>query len=131
MADRKHFKTEAAFDGLAKMHPKAQEVLKYAIDQALILGVKEPMITETFTTVEHDKALGRVSSSHSQGRAFDFRTWNLNESQLKTLNGLLTAKYGKIGAINKLGTRQLVVFHDIGLGPHFHVQLDGRFKVEV
>jgi len=129
MIDRKYFKSQINFDGFSKMHPKMQEIAKYAIDQALILGVKDPIITETLTDATKDKALGRVSSSHSQGRAIDFRTWNLNESQLKSLNALLTAKYGHIGAITKLGTRQLVVFHDIGLGPHFHIQIDGSFKI--
>jgi hypothetical protein len=127
--DRKFFKSQANYDGFSKMHPKMQEVAVFAINQALILGVKEPMITETLTTVELDKALGRVSSSHSQGRAIDFRTWNLLPEQLKSLNGLLTAKYGSIGAINKLGIRQLVVHHDIGKGDHLHIQLDGSFKV--
>lgn len=129
MLDRKYFKTDFNFQGFSKLCPKMQEIAKYAVDQALILGVKDPMITETMTTTEIDKALGRVSDSHSQGRAIDFRTWNLTPSQLKSLNGLLTAKYGSIGAITKLGTRQLVVYHDIGLGPHFHIQLDRSFAV--
>lgn len=129
MIERKFFKTQANYDGFSKMHPKMQEVAKYAIDQALILGVKEPMITETLTTVELDKALGRVSSSHNQGRAIDFRTWNLLPEQLKTIAALLMAKYKDIGAITKLGTRQLVVHHDIGKGDHLHIQLDSTFKV--
>ena len=129
MIDRKHFKTQANYDGFAKMHPKMQEVAKYAIDSALALGVKDPTITETKTTVELDKALGRVSSSHSEGRAIDFRTWNLTPEQLKTLAGLLNAKYGNIGAWTKLGNRQLVVHHDIGKGDHLHIQLDRTFSV--
>lgn len=110
------------------MHTKAQEVCKYAIEQAIALGVKDPVITETKTTLELDKALGRVSKSHSEGRAFDMRTWNMKPEQIKTLAGVLNAKYGAIGAINKLGQRQLVVYHDIGLGPHLHVQLDSTFN---
>ena len=129
MIDRKYFKTDFNAEGFSKLHPKMQEIAEYAVKMSLDLGVKEPMITETRTTVEIDKALGRVSESHSQGRAIDFRTWNMSESQLKSLNGLLTVKYGNIGALTKLGTRQLVVYHDIGKGPHFHIQIDRSFAV--
>jgi len=128
MIDRKYFKTQANFDNFAKMHPKMQEVAEFAIETALELGAELPMITETLTTAELDKALGRVSQSHNQGRAIDFRTWNLTELQLKKLVQELENKYDFIGAINKFGKRQLVVYHDIGLGPHLHIQLNGSFK---
>lgn len=128
MIDRKYFKTQANFDGFSKMHPKMQEVAKFAVETALELGVELPMITETFTDATKDKALGRVSMSHSQGRAIDFRTWNLTEAQLKKLVQELENQYDFIGAINKLGKKQLVVYHDIGLGPHLHIQLNGSFK---
>ncbi len=127
--DKKYFKTDEVHQGFFKMHPKMQEVCKYAIEQALILGVQNPVVTETFTTDKQDKALGRVSQSHSQGRAIDLRTWNMDEQQLKTLAGLLNVKYGHIGAWTKLGTRQLVVHHDIGRGDHLHIQLDRSFSV--
>jgi hypothetical protein len=127
--DRKFFKTDQAFQGFSKLHPKMQEVAEFLIDEALRIGVTEPIITETLTTKEIDKALGRVSSSHSEGRAIDFRTWNLEEYQLKDLYRILNAEYKHIGAITKLGTRQLVVFHDIGKGPHFHIQLDRSFAM--
>ena len=129
--ERKYFKSEYNYEGFSKLHPKMQEVAKFAIDTALSLDITEPVITETLTTKEIDKALGRVSSSHSEGRAIDFRTWNLEEYQLKDLYRILNAEYKHIGAITKLGTRQLVVFHDIGRGPHFHIQLDRRFAVEI
>lgn len=129
MIDRKHFKSQVNFDGFSKMHTKTQEVAKFAIDTALELGVELPMITETFTDAVKDKALGRVSMSHSQGRAIDFRTWNLTDVQLKKLVQELENQYDFIGAINKLGKKQLVVYHDIGLGPHLHIQLNGSFSV--
>lgn len=127
--DKKYFKTDQAFNGFSKCHPKLQEVMKYAIEKAEALGVKNPMITETLTTAEVDRALQRVSVSHQQGRAFDLRTWNMDETQLKTIYGLLTARYGSIGAWTKAGPRQLVVHHDSGHGDHFHVQLDRDYSV--
>lgn len=128
--DRRFFKTDAAYQGFSKLHPKMQEVAKYAVDLALKEGVTNPCITETFTTKEHDKALGRVSESHSQGRAIDFRTWNMNDFQLQRIHDKLERAYGQFGAFAKLtGQRQLVVYHDIGKGAHFHVQLDRSFAM--
>lgn len=127
--DRKFFKTQANFDGFSKMHTKMQDVAVFAIETALELGVELPMITETLTTKELDKALGRVSQSHNQGRAIDFRTWNLNLDQLHKLVDALNNHFGSFGAINKLGQKQLVVYHDIGKGPHLHIQLNGSFKI--
>jgi hypothetical protein len=127
--DRKYFKTDFNFQGFPRLHPQMQEVATFLIDYALRIGVIDPVITETFTTKEIDKALGRVSASHSEGRAIDFRTWNLKPDQLKSIYDALNGEYKHIGAITKVGTRQLVVYHDIGKGPHFHVQLDRRFSV--
>lgn len=129
MLDRRYFKTDKAHQGYSATHPKLQEVMRYAIEKAEALGVKNPVITETLTTAEVDKALQRVSASHQQGRAFDMRTWNMDESQLKSLYGLLTSRYGSIGAWTKAGPRQLVVHHDSGHGDHFHVQLDRDYSI--
>lgn len=128
--DRKFFKTESAYQGFSKLHPKMQEVAKFAIDTALSLGVENPVITETLTTSELDKALGRVSVSHQQGRAIDLRTWNMSEEQLSTLAYELHMKYGGIGAWTRIKTRQLIVHHDSGYGDHFHIQLDRTFAVK-
>lgn len=127
--ERKFFKTDENYNNFSKMHPKTQEVAEFAIKQALNMGVENPVITETKTTGAQDKALGRVSQSHEQGRAFDLRTWNMNESQLSVLNALLLREYGHIGAWTKLGPRQLVVYHDSGHGAHMHIQLDRSFAV--
>jgi hypothetical protein len=129
--DRKHFKTDSAFQGFSKLHPKMQEVAKFAVDQAILLGVENPVITETVTTKEIDKALGRVSVSHQQGRAIDLRTWNMNEAQLIKLFNLLSVHYSSIGAWTKTGIRQLIVHHDSGHGDHFHIQLDRSFALEI
>ena len=106
--ERKFFKTDLAFQGFSKLHPKMQEVAKFAVDTALILGVENPVITETLTTKEVDKALGRVSVSHQQGRAIDLRTWNMTEDQIADLYHALQRQYGHIGAWTKLGVRQLI-----------------------
>lgn len=128
--DRKFFKTEAVFQNYSKMHPFAQEVCAFMIQTALDEGVKDPMVTETKTTTEIDKALGRVSESHSDGRAWDFRTWNMTEEQRNSIMSKVNYKYGQYGAFNKIGARQLLVYHDSGHGAHLHCQLDRSFSVK-
>ncbi len=129
MIDRKHFKTQANFDGFFLMHPMAQEIAAYMIQQALAYDVAIPTITETKTSGEVDKALGRVSRSHEDGRAWDFRTWNMDTWQREEIMKHTIDKYGHLGAFNSAGVRCLLVYHNSGHGDHIHCQLDGSFKV--
>jgi hypothetical protein len=54
----------------------------------------------------------------------------MDDYQLQELSYALLKEYKDLGAWNKLGQRQLVVYHDIGKGAHFHVQLDRTFAVD-
>lgn len=128
--ERKYFKTTGAYEGLKKCSPKLVEIVGSLVEYVTKTLKVTPVITETLTTAEVDKALGRVSVSHQQGRAFDLRTWNLTEGELRAIYEYLMANYGHLGAWTKLGTRQLVVHHDSGHGDHFHVQLDRSFAIK-
>ena len=127
--ERKYFKTDKAHQGFLKCSPRLQEIMVDLVDYCEKVLRVTPIFTETLTTAEVDKALGRVSVSHQQGRAFDMRTWNLTEDNLKAIAAWLRANFGNIGAFNKTGERQLVVHHDSGHGDHFHVQIDRVFAV--
>lgn len=129
MIDKKFFKTDTAYQGqnqcsMALIRIMA-DLIHYSESE---LGIS-PVFTETKTTAEIDKALGRVSKSHQTGRAFDLRTWNYSDEQLKKIYDYLMTNYGHLGAWTKLGNRQLVVHHDSGYGDHFHVQIDRSFEV--
>jgi len=126
---RDNFKTEKVYKGFFEMHFKAQEVCLYMIEEAKKLGVKAPMVTETVTNGQEDKALGRVSQSHSTKRAWDFRTWNMTTYQREELMKRTRAKYGHLGAFNKAGVRCLLVYHNSGHGDHIHCQLDSTFAL--
>jgi hypothetical protein len=87
------------------------------------------VFTETKTTGTIDKALGRVSNSHEQGRALDQRTWNLRPESISLIINEVKTKYGTIGAISKDGKRNLAVHHNSGHGDHIHWQIDRSFSV--
>lgn len=126
--DRKHFKTDANYQGFSECHPKMQEVGEYIKEVTQRHG-GECIFTETKTTGSIDKALGRVSQSHEQGRALDQRTWNLSADIIPLIIEDVTAKYGDIGAFTSAGPRQLAVRHNSGHGDHIHWQLDRSFAV--
>lgn len=128
--ERKCFKLDKNFNRQKFMHPKAQEVMAFMYQTALDEGVKDPCITETVTLDEEDKALKRVSKSHSTCRAWDFRTWNMTEAQRIAVTNKTNEKYGHLGAITSSGQRVLIVYHDNGNGQHLHCQLDSTYSLK-
>jgi hypothetical protein len=87
-------------------------------------------LTEALTTPEEDKALGRVSLSHQEGRAVDIRTTNWPTSFRELFMAEFSSRFGSLGAITKDGKRKLLVYHDSGHGAHIHCQLDSKYKVK-
>lgn len=128
--DRKYFKTDEAHQGFFACSPMLQGIMQALVEHCEKNLKVTPIITETKTTAKIDKALGRVSVSHQEGRAFDLRTWNLTDGDLRAIHEFLTASFGHIGAWTRVGTRQLIVHHDSGHGDHFHVQIDRSFAVK-
>jgi hypothetical protein len=89
-----------------------------------------PVVCETVTTTEEDKALGRSSVTHQQGRAFDLRTRDWTQEQINLFMSHFTDKYGSLGAIgSRTGKPTLIVYHNAGHGPHFHIQLKTDFSI--
>lgn len=129
MLDRKYFKTDEAHKGQEKCHKLLVDIMQYVVDYCEKNFNKSPVFTETRTTSQVDKMLGRVSKSHQQGRAFDLRVWTFTEMELRHIYEALNHNYSHFGAWTKLGHRQLVVHHDSGHGDHFHVQLDTSYAV--
>lgn len=109
------------------MSPTAFLMMYAMISWAKINLDIDAVVTETFTTIEEDQALNRVSDSHRTGRAFDISARGWSEAQIQAFIDYFTDKYGHMGALNYKGEESLIVFHDSGTGPHFHVQLHRRF----
>ena len=91
----------------------------------------EVVVTETVTTLEEDIAVGRVSSTHRTGRAFDLRNRSWSLMEIKKFETHFNKKYWKRAARNKEGIGRLVVSIPHGTGPHFHVQINSEFSEEI
>jgi len=82
-----------------------------------------PTVTATLSDIEKDRALGRKSSTHREGRAVDLRTRDMPTLLRKNLIEYLTKKYDSIAAANKIGLKRLVVDE----GDHLHIQIHKKY----
>jgi hypothetical protein len=85
---------------------------------------EEFVMTDIMSDATEDKLLNRVSDSHSEGRAFDFRTHNWSKEFLDKFEKYFETKYARFAALSKKsGERNLIVYHDNGHGMHGHCQI--------
>ena len=88
-------------------------------------------ITETVSTLERDKELGRVSSSHRQKRAFDLRVRDWDAFKMNEFAHHFNEKHKEIAAISGSSLKpRLVVIHDSAHGLHAHIQLHSKYRIE-
>ncbi len=97
-------------------------------DWSLQYDLESIVITEAFTTIEHDKAVGRKSSTHREGRAIDIRCNNWKPDKLADFLILFDAKYRRYGALVSGDQRKFVVAHGEGANLHIHVQIGRDIK---
>lgn len=121
------FKTELVKTRMSKVHPY---LVKIAIDADEYVKNKyniELTIVESATTIEEDKAVGRLEPMHREdpfARALDIRTYDVAKYILEDLKEYLLKKYGDVGAISRgSGKRNLIIDKLHGTGPHWHVQI--------
>jgi hypothetical protein len=124
-----YFKDQTAMDRAKFMHPQLHKIMEEMIDWLLEKGI-HPVVTETVTTLIEDTQRKRVSSTHREGRAFDLRTRDWPAEIVKEFETHFENKYGTLGAVGSTTlTAHLLVYHDTGLGMHFHVQLSRAYTV--
>lgn len=81
------------------------------------------VVTDLLSDAFSDAKLGRVSTSHIEGRAADLRNKNWSEDFNTQFIKWLESQYGKMGAISKTdGKRRIVVDHE-GTARHLHIQI--------
>lgn len=123
------FKTKKIQDRFPLVHPLLQEILQ---DMSAWLKKKynrDLTLSESVTTLEEDKRLKRVSTSHQEGRAVDGDVTPEDESPWsKEITNEFVVHFGKKydkthGALSKSGVRKCVVFHNSGHGWHLHIQI--------
>ena len=90
----------------------------------------ELTITDTVSTPEKDKKLGRVSSSHQEGRALDVRTRDIDVFIVNDLVNYINYKwaYQKYRYMSKEGNMRLAYLH-IGTASHIHLAIHSKYKV--
>lgn len=105
------------------LFPKSQII---ANDMALYCHLNGVpfIITDILSDDLEDKLLNRVSDSHSEGRAFDFRIHGWTKEFLDKFEKHFETKYARFAAYSKkTGKRNLIVYHDNGNGNHGHCQI--------
>lgn len=125
---------------MIKFKTKKDESLFYKCHPFLVMMVcdfalywhesnRDMTITATLSTLEQDEKLGRVSSSHREGRAVDIRIKDVPKEFINEWYIWANKKYGNLGAFNKSGGQSLIVLHGTGENYHAHVQLNKNFCV--
>ena len=87
------------------------------------------VITDTVSTPEQDKKLGRQTLTHQEGRAFDLSARGWSQADVKNVTERLTKMFGEYAAISSETLKpELVVYHKTKTGAyHFHVQIHKRY----
>jgi len=94
--------------------------------KALEIGCPPIVITRII-----DEEIEGVSTSttHSEKRACDIRSWGHTDEQTKILCDYMNEKYKNIAAISASDLKpRACVYHDASLGPHYHLQISQKAK---
>lgn len=90
----------------------------------------EVCVTETVSTLEEDKELERVSTTHLESRAFDLSVRGWNREQIEECVRVFSMKYRHMGAVGGDGNPRPVYYHNAGTGYHLHFQLHRRYAIQ-
>ena len=122
------FKHKEDMELFFKLHPVLMVILtdmySYCYENKM-----EFVITDTISTIEEDRRLNRVSSTHRTHRAADLRIRNWNNLEIKDFQNHFNQKYKDFASLNSDLKPSLVVIHDSGWGTHAHVQIHSRYKL--
>jgi hypothetical protein len=121
----KHEKDHMLFFTIAlELQILAYDMALYARDH---LGVPF-VITSTRSSIETDKAIGRVSSSHREGRALDLSIRGWDSTAIKDFVNHFNKKHEDIAAISgKTLKPVLCVYGDERHIDHIHIQVHKKF----
>lgn len=82
------------------------------------------VLTDLLSEKDENLKLRRVSKSHDEGRAGDIRTRDIPKEFINEVIKHFNNKYEDWAAISANGGLPcLIVYHNNGNGPHFHVQI--------
>lgn len=76
------------------------------------------------TNIKNKFAVSK-SNTHPEGRAIDVSVINWPIVAIQDCKKYMDAKVGHLGAISSgTGERNVIYFHNAGLGDHFHIQVE-------
>lgn len=90
------------------------------------------VITDTISTKEEDAKIGRVSTSHREKRALDFRANDLPQEVVKDLCNYINNKwaYRKYHYLSNSGVTRLAYPHGKGDNYHIHLAIHSKFALK-
>jgi len=88
------------------------------------------VVTETVSTSAIDKLLKRVSKSHTQCRAIDIRTRDIDAFVLEDIISYINNKprYKKHHYLSSSGKKRLAYFH-VGTAEHIHLAIHSKYSL--
>jgi len=91
----------------------------------------ELVITQTVSTQEQDKKLGRVSKAHQLNAACDIRTKDIDVFVVSDLIEYINNKpeYKEYHYLSNSGVKRLAYYH-IGTEEHLHVALHSKYFID-
>jgi len=122
------YKTKELEQTFLKVNPILIKIAQEMDAWSLSYDKTEIVITEAHTTLEHDKKVGRTSATHREGRAIDIRCNDWKSEKLADFLVYFDAKYRRLGAVVKDGSRRFVIAHGEGMNLHIHVQIGRDIK---
>jgi hypothetical protein len=93
----------------------------------------ELVITETITTKEHDKKLGRISDAHQRAIALDLRAKDIDKKIVKDLVEYINNRwvYKKYHYMARSGATRLAYDHGEGDNYHVHLQIHQKYGYNI
>lgn len=90
------------------------------------------VITDTISTPDEDKKIGRTSPSHREKRALDIRANDLPQEVVKELCNYINNKwaYRKYHYLSNSGVTRLAYPHGKGDNYHIHLAIHSRFALK-
>lgn len=124
------FKDEKDMELFYKLHPVLQLIFMDMNFYSFVNFGKQLVITDTISTLEEDKKLGRKSLSHREFRALDISTNNLTDIEASEIRDYINYKpdYKEYHYLSNAGMYRLAFIHDSGNGEHFHVAIHSKYK---
>jgi len=121
------FKHRKDMELFFKLHPILMAIMvdmySYCYDNNMPF-----VVTDTISTTQEDKELGRISSSHRTHRAADVRVRGWDNLELKDFQNYFNEKYKDVAAVSKSGDKNLFLVHNSGHGIR-HIQIHSKYSL--